>query len=122
MSAGTGFDATTGAVISGWDHVLQSMRTLFTTARESRVMRRGVGSDVPRMVDQPMTPVNVIDFYSACARALRDYEPRFRVSKMSVESVSSDGQLVIGIQGVFYPRGHLGDFSVSEPKTASVAL
>jgi phage baseplate assembly protein W len=121
MTAGTGIDRRTGGILSGWAHVQQSLEVLFTTARESRVMRRAVGSSVPRMVDQPMNQVTLIDFYAAVAKAIRDYEPRFKVSKMSVQSASS-GQLTIAIQGVYYPRGHLGDFSVSEPQVVSVPL
>lgn len=117
----SGINRRTGRPIAGFDHVAQSIEVLFTTSFESRVMRRGVGSDVPRMVDQPISPVTIIDFYAAAAKALRDYEPRFRVGRMRIDS-AAPGELSVAIQGVYYPRGHLGDFSISEPKTVSVPL
>lgn len=117
----SGVDRHTGRVISGFDHVVQSLRVLFTTSKMARVMRRHIGTNMPRMVDAPISPVTLIDFYAAIAEAAK-YEPRFRVSRMAVEGATSGGHLTIAIQGVYYPRGHLGDFSLSEPKTVKVPL
>jgi len=117
-----GINRETGAVLSGFDHVKQSLGVLFTTARLSRIMRRDVGSAVPRAVDSPISPVTIIDLYAAVADAVRKYEPRFRVARMKVDSATTAGHITIAIQGVYYPRGHLGDYSVSEPKTVSVPL
>lgn len=122
MPTGQGIDRITGKLISGWRHVEQSIWVLLTTSKKSRVMRRQVGAGVPRFVDSPMNPVNIIDLYASVAKAIADYEPRFRVSRMSIESVSQGGQISVAIQGVYFPRGHLGDFTVSEPKTVSVPL
>jgi hypothetical protein len=116
-----GVDRLTGKPLSGWAHVVQSLGVLFTTPKLSRIMRRHIGTNMPRLVDAPISPVTLIDFYAAVAEALR-YEPRFRVSRMGVEGATTDGRLTLAIEGVYFPRGHLGDFSVSEPKTASVAL
>lgn len=121
-----GIDRNSGGVVAGWSHVQQSLRVLFTTPLLKRVMRRYVGSNVPRLVDAPISPVTVIQFYAAVAKAIRDFEPRFRVARMQVNESTVDtaalGGIVMDIQGVYYPRGHLGDFTVSEPKTVSVPL
>ena len=117
-----GIDRITGKWMpSGWDHVAQSIGMLLTTAFKSRVMRRQVGADMPRMVDMPITPANVIDFYAAAAKAIADHEPRFRVSRMAVDTAAA-GELNLSADGVYYPRGHLGDFSVSVPQTVAVPL
>lgn len=84
-------------------------------------MRRHIGSNVPRMVDAPMSSVTIIDVYAALADALR-YEPRLKVSRFSVIDSTTDGRLTIGIEGVYFPRGHLGDFSVQIPKSEIVTL
>lgn len=115
-----GVDRRTGARLDGWPHFLQSLEALFTTSRGARVMRRYVGTNLPRLVDAPISPVTTINVYAAVADALR-LEPRFKPVRMNVDGVS-DGQLKIGIQGIYFPRGHLGDFSVQEPRTANVSL
>lgn len=85
-------------------------------------MRRHVGADLTRLVDSPISPVNLINFFAGIAEAVDAFEPRFRLSRMKPTEETSGGNLVIEIEGVYYPRGHLGDFSVSEPKTVSVPL
>lgn len=110
----------TGRALDGFDHVSQSIAVLLTTPKMSRVMRRHIGADMPRMVDAPINPNTVIDFYAAVADALR-LEPRFKVSRMRVEGVTA-GSIALLAEGVYYPRGHLGDFSVSTPKTVTVPL
>lgn len=117
-----GINRLTGGVLDGWPHVVQSIGVLLTTPKITRVMRRHVGSDVPRLVDSPISANTVIDFYAAVAGALTDFEPRFKVSRMRLAEATTDGHASIAIQGVYYPRGHLGDYSVSEPKTVSVPL
>lgn len=122
MAAGNGIDRNTGRPLSGWPHVRQSLAVLFTTPKLSRVMRRNVGSAVPRLVDAPISPVTVIDFYAAIAQAVKDFEPRFRVARMRLSDATTGGHATMDIEGVYYPRGHLGDFTVSEPQTVSVPL
>jgi phage baseplate assembly protein W len=117
-----GIDRITGKWLDdGWAHTAQSIAVLLTTTYRSRVMRRGVGADMPRMVDKPITPATVIDFYSAASRAIAKHEPRFRVSRMGVDT-ATPGELNLSAVGVYFPRGHLGDFSVSVPQTVSVPL
>lgn len=122
MTTSNGINWETGKKIEGWAHVAQSLRILFTTPKVSRVMRRAVGADLVRMVDAPISPVTVIDIYAAVAESVRNYEPRFKISRMKVLEADAGGKLTVGIEGVYYPRGHLGDYSVSEPKTVSVPL
>lgn len=117
-----GIDRITGKWLDdGWAHTQQSVGVLMTTAYRSRVMRRGVGADLPRKVDSPVTRATVIDFYAAASEAIAKYEPRFRVSRLSVDA-SVPGVVSLSAVGVYFPRGHLGDFSVSTPQTVSVPL
>lgn len=119
----SGINRVTGAWMpTDFAHVQQSIGVLLTTPKMKRVMRRYLGSDLPRLVDAPMSPNTLIDFYAAIADSITNYEPRFRVSRMSVTNATAGGQLTIAAEGVYYPRGHLGDFSVSQPATVTVPL
>jgi phage baseplate assembly protein W len=88
----------------------------------SRVERRAFGAGIPRLVDAPMSPATIVDFYAAIADAIANNEPRFRVTKLSIADATSAGALSLLAAGIYYPRGHLGDFSVSVPQTATVTL
>lgn len=108
-------------LVDGWEHTKQSIGVILTTPKVSRVMRRFLGADLPRLVDSPISPVTVIDFFAACAQSM-EYEPRFKVSRMKVDDATSNGTLALVMEGVYYPRGHLGDFTVSQPQTIAVPL
>lgn len=116
-----GLNRITGALLSGWAHVEQSVAVLITTALGSRVMRRDVGSKLPRLVDAPISPATLIDFYAATVGVIDKWEPRFRVNRMRAEQ-PTHGHLILHAEGIYFPRGHLGDFTVKEPKTVSVPL
>lgn len=116
-----GMDRNTGARLDGWAHVQQSLQVLLTTPERSRVMRRAFGCGLPRRVDMPINNVTTIDLYADVAKAIADHEPRFRVERMSVDTATV-GQITLLAEGVYYPRGHLGDFTVSARRVAEVAL
>lgn len=115
-----GMDRNTGKSLDGWAHVAQSIADLFTTPKASRVMRRHVGSDIPRLVDAPMSPATMIDFYAGAAAAIDEFEPRFEVTQMRVSEADQAGRLTFDCEGIYYPRGHLGDFSVRVPEKVSI--
>lgn len=111
---GTGFDRNTGKLISGWSHVQQSLGVIFTTHFGERVMRRWFGSFVPKILGANMTPSTVLKFWTAICVAIDTWEPRYRVTKIvpqgSPEEMRS-GDITFQIEGVYMPRGHLGDFT-----------
>lgn len=106
------YDKRTGKIISGVDELFQSIETFVTTPKRSRVMRRHLGADRVAIVDRSISPLTLIDFYARIAEAVQD-EPRFKLVKMSLSQDSDvpNGHAIFDVQGVFYPRGHLGDYS-----------
>lgn len=122
MADSTGIDAQTGKPLSDWEHVQQSIAKILTTPIGTRVMRRDFGSDIPNLVDAKMIPKNILLLYSAAALAIERWEPRFRMSAGNVARLSADGVIALNIYGIYYPRGHLGDYSIAETKSARVIV
>jgi phage baseplate assembly protein W len=116
-----GMDRNTGKALIGFAHVEQSIGVLLTTPRMRRVMRRAFGSDLVRLVDAPINQASLIEFYAATAKAINMYEPRFRVSRLTVEGAER-GRIKLRAEGTYYPRGHLGDFSISSAEVTAVLL
>lgn len=110
MSA-TGMDRRTGKVLTGWAHVVQSIEDILTTRVMTRVMRRDYGSNVPKLVDAPMNQGSLLRLYVAIADALEQWEPRFRLTHVTFTAAGADGAAEIALAGIYYPRGHLGDFT-----------
>jgi len=108
---GTGFDRDAGSILTGFDHVRQSIGVILTTPIGSRVMRRDFGSELFDLIDRPMTDQVILAAYSAVVMAIAKWEPRFAVTGCRLTSAAADGSLALEIDGVWYPRGHLGDFT-----------
>ena len=116
-----GVDAISGAVLTGWDHCAQSIATILSTRLGSLLMARDFGSDVPGLIDQPGTPRVIAGIVGAVADALRRDEPGFRLRSARVLAMGPDGVAQLSVEGLFYPNGHLGDFSTPQPVQASIA-
>lgn len=104
-------DVLTGANVTGWASVLQSIQDIFTTSFGERIMREYYGSAVPAFLGENLTPNTVVPFWAAIASAIEQWEPRYRVTKITPESVGRDGRLRVIIEGEYRPRALLGDHS-----------
>ena len=112
-----GTNKLTGKLLYGFAHCVQSIWDILTTRFNTRVMLLNYGSDVPSLIDKPGNRETFARFYSAIAVALQNWEPGFRVTQFNIVDANQDGQFTIEMIGIFYPRGHLGDYSVSENAT-----
>lgn len=99
-----GMNAQTGHTISRINHLRQSIRDILTTPIGSRVMRPEYGSNLPRLIDAPTHPSTFVEIYAAVAGALKKWEPRYRVTRVKVNSVSAGG-LVIDLDGEYLLDG-----------------
>ena len=97
-----GLDRTTGKLLTGIEHVQQSIRDILVTPLGSRIERRHYGSRLFELIDNPMSSALVLDIYAACVEALRPRvidgiqygEPRIRVNRIRFEASANldDGQ------------------------------
>lgn len=120
----TGIDATTGKVLTGWDHCVQSIGRCLTTRIGSRAIRRHLGSLVPEMQYQNADPATIFRLYVSIAEALSDPdggEPGFGLRTIELVEDGRSGRFVFLLDGVFYPFGHRGDFSLREDRQARLS-
>ena len=122
MADSAGLARSDGAPLTDWDHVAQSIAVILTTPIGSRVMRRDFGSELFDLVDAKMTQRTILAIYGAAATAIARWEPRFRLERAAITDATPDGKIGIALFGVYFPRGHLGDFSVSENATLRLVL
>lgn len=105
-----GLDADTGGTITGWDHVLQSLRDIFTTRFGSRVMREHYGSFVPVLLGRSnVNREEIALFMSAVATAILQWEPRFHVTAIRLDEATRGGSVTLIIEGEYRPRATYGD-------------
>jgi len=108
-----GLDAVSGGTLTGWEHVVQSLRDIFDTRFGTRIMREWYGSFVPNLLGRLITPQEVVPYFAAITSAIEQWEPRFRVTQIQVVKVTRDGQLHVFLDGEYRPRAVYGDFSVA---------
>ncbi len=120
MPSSAGINRRSGAPLTDWDHVVQSMAVILTTPIGTRVMRREFGSELMDLIDRPMTNRVIIAVYAATANALRRWEPRFRLTRCQLIQAAADGTLSLEIGGVYMPKGHLGDFTPANENAAAI--
>src|SRR6185503_10327975 len=99
-----GINAADGKLLSGIDHLRQSIRDILTTPKGSRVMRRTYGSNLFYLVDAPMNRGTISKIRAETVNALSDQEPRISVTKVTVDS-AAPGQIGLTIEGKYLPDG-----------------
>jgi phage baseplate assembly protein W len=131
-----GMDRYTGKMLTGWNHVVQSMLLIFSTRYHERVLRRWCGSFVPHLIGENATDNTIARFYWAIATGIDLWEPNYRIRRvyfmgdalsgwaplptMSAAELIRIGQAIFRNEGVYRPRGHLGDFSPWEQKLSAI--
>lgn len=101
-----GTSATTGAPLSGIDHLRQSIRDILTTPIGSRVMRRDYGSRLFSLIDAPMNRATLLAIYAATAEAIATWEPRFALTKV-VATSAAPGAVTLDMTGEYLPDGQM---------------
>lgn len=124
-----GIDAETMRPLVGWPHVAHCLRRILATEIGSRVERRDFGSHVANLLDRPQNEDEITRFFMVIATAIwprrvrgRWYgEPGFGLTQLRIDA-SEAGRVTVHIQGVYFPNGHEGDFTVSKPADLSLLL
>jgi uncharacterized protein len=94
-----GIDRDTGQTLSGNAHLAQSVADILSTPLGTRVMRRNYGSMLFDLIDQPLNAVTRALTFAATAIAIREWEPRLRLTRISFTGNFAAGRPVIDIEG-----------------------
>lgn len=108
-----GMDRRTGKALDaeGLEHLVQSIADILSTPKLTRVWRRDYGSDGIYLIDKPALQETLLDFTLALGEAIDKWEPRYRLRRVWFEEAGPDGRFILNIDGIHFPRGHLGDFT-----------
>ena len=110
---------TTGAAISGLEHLRQSVGDILSTPIGSRVMRREYGSLVPELIDHPDNNASQVRLFSAVASALLRWEPRFRLTRVGVQrDAERRGYALIELHGSYHEGRRPAPLSLQVSVTA----
>jgi phage baseplate assembly protein W len=99
-----GMSSSTGAALSGTEHLWQSVADILRTRIGTRVQRREYGSRVPELLDRPMNGDALVEVFAAVAEALDAWEPRLRLSQVRVVA-AEPGHMTLEIDGTYLPDG-----------------
>nr|WP_198984778.1 GPW/gp25 family protein [Herbaspirillum sp. ASV7] len=102
-------NASTGRSMSLLEHIRQSVRDILMTPLGTRICRRGYGSEIPELIDQPLNGVTIMRIYAAVAYRLALWEPRISLSSVNLNRDAS-GAVSVVLQGV--TNGAAVEFSV----------
>lgn len=101
MATDSGMHRTTGAGLSGIEHLRQSIADILTTPLGTRLQRRTYGSLLPELIDHPDNGVTRLRMMAATASALMRWEPRLRISRIQFASGPAAGQLTLELMGEY---------------------
>jgi len=90
-----GMARSSGAVLDGLEHIKQSVADILSTPIGTRVGRREYGSLLPELIDQPMTPANILRIYAASAVAISRNEDRIRLRRVGLAAGGRPGSATI---------------------------
>ena len=118
----TGIHAETAALLSGDEHLQQSIADILSTPIGSRIMRRDYGSRLFELIDQPANPVQRLLALATVADALRRWEPRILLQRLGMRP--ADGATAEAQQGRFELsiQGALVDEAAPQPEPIDWAI
>lgn len=94
-----GMNRTTGTEIDGLEHIRKSVADILGTPLGTRAGRREYGSLLPDLIDQPMTPANILRVYAASAVAVSRGEDRIRLRRVGLSAGERPGSAVLILDG-----------------------
>jgi hypothetical protein len=117
----TGVDEQTLQWLTGWEHCLQSIGVVLRTRLGTDAWARDFGAAVKELQDANAVNPVLIAFARDAATAIEDHEPGYRLTNVELTKAGRDGAFAFVLSGDYYPRGHLGDYSVKQDRSLAIA-
>lgn len=93
-----GMNRDTGEAITDIEHIRQSVRDILITPEGSRIARRGYGSLLSVLIDQPQNDATELLVMAATYTALSRWEPRIRLASVNITR-NQDGSMQVDLSG-----------------------
>ena len=118
---GIDIDRQTGEIIEGWAHVEQCIGDFLSTFFGERVMREWYGSIVPPLMGENLTTETIVRFFASVTSAIDQWEPRFKIARITPLSVNRSGEFQVRIGGDYRPLALIGNFTSGSPKHLTIS-
>ena len=93
-----GMNAQTGRRITDRDHITQSITDILATTTTTRCMRRGYGSLLSDLIDDPQNPLLRLKAMSAAYSAIMRWEPRVVLTRILLAEPQA-GKMTLELHG-----------------------
>lgn len=101
MNRGSGDD------LGGISHIRQSIIDILQTPIGTRTMLRDYGSLIPSLLDRPTNQLFDVELHATIATSLKRWEPRFKVTRITVDSRDENGRVTLSLDGVVVESGNV---------------
>jgi len=88
-----------GALLTGTEHLRQSIIDILTTPVGTRVMRPEYGGRLFELIDRPVNAEFLVDLYAETVIALHRWKPRIRVVRVRADEVTP-GEVTLDLTAV----------------------
>lgn len=118
-----GINRHTGKVLTDLPQVEQSVGVIWSTRLTERILLRVFGSEIPAIFTKPLTPSNLLKFWTLVILSIELWEKRLKVIKISYPSATNSkaalraGAFGCEITAEYRPRAYQGDFTVERTIT-----
>lgn len=89
-----------GGYLNDLEHLKQSIVDILTTPIGTRVTCRDYGSSLFQLTDHPINRDLFPKIYAAVADAIDKWEPRFKVEKITINSIN-EGHIILSLVGLY---------------------
>lgn len=117
-----GIDQKTGRVLTGRDHLWQSIARIIHVQLTEMVMLLDFGSSTVRHIGRNMTLPEVLSLYQDAVKAIHRWEPEFRVRRIELVKADRTGVLALAPSGTYFPEGRFGNYDLQEVASGALPL